>query len=285
MHLPQDFQELDDSHEFMALSNCHAQDFMHPEYARICRELKRGQHFHRKVWEWVFIIHHLEREGVLRPGARGLGFGVGKEPLTAYFAWRGAEITATDAPPEIVSNAGWAETGQYSQSIDSLRHDAICPYDVLLRRVRHRYCDMTRIGDEFQNFDFNWSACCFEHLGDLDAGIDFIVKSTEQTLRKGGVGVHTTELNLSSTTTTVERGDTVLYREADLRRLIDRLEERGHSVRPLRIDPGQHPIDQHVDVPPYSHNPHLKLQLLGYVSRSGLWSFGGNDLSGEISKQ
>ena len=241
---------------------------MHPEYARICRELRRGQHFHRKVWEWVFIIYHLDRSGMLRRGARGIGFGVGKEPLSAYFALRGVNVTATDAPPDLIEQAGWIHTGQYSSSVETVRHDEICPYDLLRRYVNHRYCNMKNIDSDLYGFDFNWSACCFEHLGDLEAGIEFVIESTERTLRKGGVGVHTTELNLSSNAETVERGATVLYREQDLRRLVARLEERGHTVQPLRIDPGQHPIDQHVDVPPYSHNPHLKLELLGFTSTS-----------------
>lgn len=268
LHVPRDFIELDDSQPFMAFSNCHARDFMHPEYKAICDGLRRPQHFHRKAWEWTFIIHHLQREGVLTTGNRGLGFGVGTEPLTAYFVSRGARIVATDAPPEVTAGSGWSATGEYSADISGLRHDEICSYDRLLAQAEYRHCDMNHIGDDLGGFDFNWSSCCFEHLGDLEAGLDFVVESTERTLRPGGVGVHTTELNLSSNTETIESGGTVLYRRRDLERLIARLEQRGHTVRPLRISPGGHPLDQHVDVPPYTHDPHLKLRLMGYTTTS-----------------
>jgi len=41
---------------------------------------------HRKMWEWLFICESLAERGMLRPGRRGLGFGVGREPLVALFA-------------------------------------------------------------------------------------------------------------------------------------------------------------------------------------------------------
>ena len=41
---------------------------------------------HRKQWEWFYIAQALEESGVVRPGARGLGFGVGNEPLPSWMA-------------------------------------------------------------------------------------------------------------------------------------------------------------------------------------------------------
>src|SRR6187397_3034391 len=38
---------------------------------------------HRKLWEFAYIAQALRGSGVLRPGARGLGFGCGKEPLAS----------------------------------------------------------------------------------------------------------------------------------------------------------------------------------------------------------
>jgi hypothetical protein len=44
---------------------------------------------HRKMWEWLFIAEALHEREMLEPGRRGLGFGVGREPLVALFAARG----------------------------------------------------------------------------------------------------------------------------------------------------------------------------------------------------
>ena len=38
---------------------------------------------HRKQWEFCYILQALCRAGVMRVSARGLGFGVGREPLVA----------------------------------------------------------------------------------------------------------------------------------------------------------------------------------------------------------
>jgi hypothetical protein len=89
-----------------------------------------------------------------------------------------------------------------------------------------------------------------EHLGSLQHGINFVINSLERNLKVGGVVCHTTELNLSSYDTTIETGVTVLYRKTDLDRLCQMLEECGHWVEPLRIEPGGLPPDYLVDVPP-----------------------------------
>lgn len=43
---------------------------------------------------------------------------------------------------------------------------------------------------------------------------------------------------------------------------------RGQEVQPFAIGPTAHALDNHVHVPPYSHDIHLKLLLAGYVATS-----------------
>jgi hypothetical protein len=127
---------------------------------------------------------------------------------------------------------------------------------------------MNDIPSHLTDYDFCWSSCCFEHLGNLQHGIDFVINSVERTLKVGGVACHTTELNLSSDDDTMETGAVVLYRKKDLERLCRILEERGHSAEPLRIEPGTLPPDYFVDVPPYRSSPHLKLLYGSYITTS-----------------
>ena len=253
---------------FMAYSTCSAADYHSEGFTRLCAELARPPQYHRKLWEWVFITHHLRRHGKVASGKKGLGFGVGTEPLSSLFAKGGAQVVATDAPQEIGIEAGWNIFSEHASVLDDIRVPSIIGEDDFAQLVTYATCDMNEIGDEFTGFDFCWSSCCLEHLGNLEAGIDFVVNSVEKTLRIGGVACHTTEFNLSSNQDTIRDGPTVIYRMQDLERLVQRLRDRGHMVDDLKIAPDDHPLDFFVDLPPYSQNPHLKLSLMGFTSTS-----------------
>jgi hypothetical protein len=253
---------------FMADSSCSARDFFHPDFTRICTALNFRPSHHRKLWEYVFIVHHLERFDLLRPGVRGLGFGVGTEPLPSMFAKLGASVTATDAPIELGQEVGWTDSDQHAGALDQVYAPAIVDRATFDARVSFQSCDMRAIDPELTDYDFCWSSCCFEHLGDLRAGLDFVRESVEKTLKIGGVACHTTELNLSSDQDTVESGVTVLYRRRDLETFAEEMRARGHKVDPIRVAPDSHWLDLHVDLPPYKHDPHIKLELMGFRTTS-----------------
>ena len=75
---------------FMQFSTCSVTDFLHPRYVRICNIMKHPFAWHRKLWEWVYVVHHLLESEVVQSGSRGLVFGVGSERLPAVFAQMGA---------------------------------------------------------------------------------------------------------------------------------------------------------------------------------------------------
>jgi SAM-dependent methyltransferase len=253
---------------FMVHSTCSTADLLNPEFERLCGLLGLEPEYHRKYWEWVFVLHHALRTGAVGPGRRVLGFAVGAEPLPSAFAAAGAEVTATDAPEEIGVAQGWRRGGAHAAQLLELHNPSVVSRETFLANVKLSTCDMNAIPDDLSGFDFCWSACSFEHLGDLKKGMDFVVASVERTLRPGGIACHTTELNLSSDDDTVDSGPTVLYRKRDISELVNRLEQRGHRVEPFRIAPDTHVLDFFADTPPYHAPPHLKLRLLGYVSTS-----------------
>ena len=253
---------------FMAFSTCSAADFRHPAFADLCRTMHVEPIFHRKLWEHVYILHHLTEQGMVAAGRRGIGFGVGSEPLPAVFAAAGCQITATDAPPAIGYGSGWNETKEYSATIDGLRRPDICDDATLDAAVEHRFADMNDIPSELTGYDFCWSACCFEHLGSLRHGADFVVETVERVLRPGGVAVHTTEFNLSSDTDTFESEAMSIYRRRDILEQIERLRALGHDVEELRVAPDAFYLDHYVDLPPYRQRLHLKLELAGHVATS-----------------
>ncbi|NRO95627.1 class I SAM-dependent methyltransferase [Paraburkholderia sp. NMBU_R16] len=213
------------------------------------------------------MFHHLEQAGVLKEESRGLGFGVGQERMPSVFASCGAAIVATDAPPEIGVSSGWTETGQHSDSLGELYYPTLVDKDVFDAKVSHRFEDMNAISADLTGFDFTWSACCFEHLGSLEAGMQFVVNSLN-TLKPGGVAVHTTEFNLSSNDDTIATGHTVLYRRRDMEELVSRLEKLGHEVSPFIVAPDSHFLDGYVDLPPYADEPSLKIKFGEFVTTS-----------------
>jgi len=253
--------------DYMKSANCLARDFYHHKFAEFCDLFGMPAQLHRKLWEFAFIWHHLHTEGAIQPGARGVGFGVGRERFPSLFAKHGCKVLATDAPPD-ASSAGWTETGQHSSSVDELFFPGIVSEEAFRENVRFEFCDMNAIGDSVRDYDFCWSSCSFEHLGSIENGLDFVLNSVETALKVGGVACHTSELNLSSNDKTLDGGATVLFRRRDVEKLIERLEGRGHKVKPLPIEPGKSFIDFLVDLPPYSSDLSLRLNLAEYVTTS-----------------
>lgn len=221
---------------------------------------------HRKMWEWLFICAALDERDMLRPGRRGIGFGVGKEPLVSLFAARGCQVLATDLPPQDAEAAGWTGSGaEYAGGLAGLNEAGLCEPATFAERVMFREVDMNALPPDLGQFDFSWSSCAFEHLGSIDAGMNFVVAQME-VVRPGGVAVHTTEYNLSSDADTVETGGTVLFRRSDLEQLAGRLRGRGYRIS-LDLSEGDTPADHHVDVPPFS-DIHLRTVLDRFVTTS-----------------
>lgn len=231
-----------------------------------CRMLDMTPVAHRKLWEFCFLAAAMQSAGVLRPGGRALGFGVGTEPLPALLAHFGLQVLATDAPSEAVHTQGWASTGQHAASLEGLYRPAIIPAEALERHVTFRPVDMNAIPADLRGFDVCWSSCAFEHLGSIEHGLRFFEASLE-TLKPGGLAVHTTEFNLSSNNETLDSEGLCIFRKRDIETLLGRLAAAGHRVWPLNLHPGSSPMDAYIDLPPFSL-PHLKLEVGKYVTTS-----------------
>jgi hypothetical protein len=220
---------------------------------------------HRKLWEWLFIVQALFERGRLEPGKRGVGFGVGRDPMASLFASFGCEIVATDLDAEAAAEGGWVQTVQYPTDRSDLNRYGLCDPSEFDRLVSFRVVDMNRIPADLKGFDFSWSACALEHLGSIRAGQRFLVEQMK-CLNPGGVAVHTTEFNVGSRFRTIKSGHDVLFRRRDVEALVERLRREGHTID-VDLDPGDSAADRHVDVAPYT-STHLKIRFGRYVTTS-----------------
>jgi hypothetical protein len=222
---------------------------------------------HRKQWEYVYVLEVLFQRGKLAESFKGLGFGVGTEPLPAVFAKYGCEVLATDQSVDNAIEQGWTATNEHSSQIDMLKHNGILTFGDFTKKVKFEAADMLEIPSDYHNqFDFVWSCCSLEHIGSIENSIDFILNSV-LCLKDGGIAVHTTEFNLSSDQNTLETGPTVYFRKKDILSLASKAEAMGYTVSAFNFNPGNERLDQYIDLPPYKKIPHFKL-LHMYVTTS-----------------
>lgn len=245
---------------------CRADHFRMPLYDYWCNKIRETPRLHRKQWEFVFIAQALNERGFLREGCCGVGFGVGREPLVDLFASFGCHVTATDLSTDEAEMSGWIKSNEHSDSKSSL-YRGISDASEFDSRVIFRTVNMNHIPEDLGKFDFCYSSCSVEHVGSLQKSFDFLVNSIGL-LRPGGISIHTTELNLSSNTLTVETGPTVLWRRQDLLRLRDVMSQQGHIVAPFDFFLGDGEVNHYIDLPPFKDAPHLRLQLEEFTSTS-----------------
>lgn len=240
---------------------CREAHFRLPLFRYWCERFGERPRYHRKQWEWVYISQVLHERGMLETGRRGLGFGVGTEPLAAMFAERGAEILATDIDAAEARRIGWLEAAQHAgDDIAVLNARGVCDPKHFAERVRYRTVDMNDIPADLTGFDFCWSSCSFEHLGSLERGLEFVRRSID-CLRPGGVAVHTTEYKLGRGRRTLETEIVSLYRRSDFERLERKLAAAGHRIAPIDFEIGHEPVERYIDYPPWAGEPHLRLRL------------------------
>lgn len=261
---------------------CCQADIESPWLRHWCERLALAPLYHRKVWEDAWAVQMLWEAGMLAPGRRGLGFAVGTEALPALFAAEGAEILATDLPAGDAKAQVWRDTTQHAAGAEGLYRPALLDRAAYDARVRFRPVDMNALPADLQEggFDFLWSVCSIEHLGSIEATLDFVVRAM-RCLRPGGIAVHTTEYNLVPDGPTIEAGTTVLLQDRHVAALGQRAAAAGHALLPRVAQPPPSPLDLYVDLPPYQsleerargtvEPPHLRMAHAGYqVTSLGL---------------
>jgi len=240
-----------------------------------CQQLHTPVVYHRKLWEFCYILQALYEHDCLTPGRKGLGFGCGEEPLPSLLAAYDIAITATDLDPGESAAQGWIETNQNMTSLEKIWHPGLCTRELFDKNVSLQYINMNAIPDHLEGkYNFCWSACALEHLGSIKNGLQFIENSLK-TLVPGGISIHTTEFNYVEDEETIDNYGTVLFRKRDFEELFARLTAANHEVAVLDFNVGSDFLDRFIDLPPYNskiyahtQDAHLKLLIDGFASTS-----------------
>lgn len=241
-------------------------------------ELKIPVVYHRKVWELTYVLQVMYEHGLLQEGRRGLVFGCGREPVPSYLASHGVQVTVTDLELQAAQQAGWVSTDQHLNALDAAFLPHLIDRETFDRLVEFQVADMNAIPATLRDYDFCWSICAMEHLGSIRHGLDFVENSLE-TLKPGGVAIHTMEFNVENDGPTFEDRSTSLFQRRHLEELAARLRQQGHWVADFDFFCGNRPMDNFIDLPPWPDVPpqdfikhlesnHLKLGIAGFISTS-----------------
>jgi 2-polyprenyl-3-methyl-5-hydroxy-6-metoxy-1,4-benzoquinol methylase len=245
--------------------------------AHWCGQLQMPVLFHRKVWELAYVLQAIHEHGHIREGARGLGFGCGVEPLPSYLAAHRVSVTMTDLPQSEAAEAGWSATNQHAATASMAFQPHLVSREQFDENVTLRAVDMNAIPQDLSGYDFCWSICALEHLGSIEQGLAFI-ENALNTLKPGGLSVHTTEFNISAEGATVDNWPTVLFQQKHFETLATRLRALGHDVAALDFALGDRPLDRFIDLPPFHHDlpddlaewlggpQHLKVAVDGFAA-------------------
>lgn len=191
---------------------CDAADWFDPEILGIIQnELQEPPRFHRKQWEFALIFLALRKYGLLEPDKLGLCVGGGKERLLYSIARRIRQLVVTDLYD---TDTTWdcAKTDDPDHFIKTDK-----PFPVDDAKLRALRMDMRQLEFPDNSFDFCYSSCSIEHIGDYP---DFLrhLQEVHRVLKEGGIYVFTTELHFGDET--IKDPNNFVFSPAYLRDLI-----------------------------------------------------------------
>lgn len=230
------------------------------------RWLGSYQRLANKHWQNAIMAEILHSNGLLMPGRKGIGFGVGKERLPALFSSLGVSVTATDQDYRSANAKLW-QREEHAGDIADLNQYGICESEQFKKLVKLTSLDMSQPMPKnlHGKYDFLWSNCALGHLGSIQAELDFITESAK-CLLPGGIAVHTTEVNLISNDQTADSGETVLFRPRDLLQLSAKLSKSGLILESPTFAFGNTAMDHRINLSPTFGNDFSKILVNGYFA-------------------
>jgi len=151
-----------------------------------------GRQMVRKWWEWDYLAGCAESLGLLKPGARAVGLGVGHEPLIFYFAQAGCSVLATDL---YAGDTPWSEARfDRAEAVHAAAPGVPGAYP--RENVEIADADMRRLPCADGEADLVWSCSSIEHVPTLIDLFD-VLHEAHRVLKPGGYALLTTEYAVS----------------------------------------------------------------------------------------
>ncbi|MCX5963684.1 MAG: hypothetical protein NT070_11255 [Cyanobacteria bacterium] len=119
---------------------CQQQDIESAWFAYWCQQMKIPVVYHRKMWEFCYILQVMHEYDLLKPKLRGLGFGCGEEPLPSLLASYDIEITATELDPQESASKGWVDTNQSMSSVEKIWLHELCSQELFKKKCQLEIC-------------------------------------------------------------------------------------------------------------------------------------------------
>ncbi|MGX9962440.1 class I SAM-dependent methyltransferase [Roseomonas sp. F4] len=224
---------------------CTAAQFDDAAFTEISEAMRMSPGRTRRNWEQTWVVSTLASAGVIAPGKRGIGFGVGGERIPSLLASRGVKVVATDKPAAPAKSKVGADMNRIA-----IFHPDILLLEDFEQLVEYRSVNMLHLPQDLnEQFDFCWSAAAADRLGSPEAATTFIEESLA-CLRPGGIAAHTFSFNMLSDRITANHPTICLLRRSDVEQLAQRLIVQGHSVMPINLYPGRDTADEKIELAP-----------------------------------
>lgn len=173
---------------------CDAADWFDPEVQMIIEnELKEPARLHRKQWEFAMIFLTLKKLGLLDESKTGLSVGGGNERVLYSIATHIKKLFVTDLYDDHTS---WdcARTPDPDEFIKASK-----PFPVDDNKIQALKMDMRFLEFDDNTFDFCYSSCAIEHIGEQKDFIQHFIE-VNRVLKDDGIYVLTTELQFGEQT-------------------------------------------------------------------------------------
>jgi hypothetical protein len=220
------------------------QDDMETRWFRYwCEQLRERPRYHRKLWEFAYIMQGLHAAGALKPEARVLILGAGYQPAPSYLAAKGAEVVIAQHGDEAMPGAGG----------DPLFNADLVDKAIFEKRVSRRQVDLSALPEDLTQFDASVSIGAAAHRGSIAAGLNFLSASVA-VLKPGGVAIHVADFNYADDAQTLDDWGLVLFQRRHFEALVEGWRTQGHETTPLDFHVGHQAMDRFVDIPPFDVN-------------------------------
>jgi hypothetical protein len=228
-----------------------------------CAELRERPRYHRRIWEFTYILQALFEGSALQSGAKVLALGSPEPAVLSHLARADVRstVSGSQAPRE---------------------RDDLIDQATFHRNVHFREALGGALTKDLTGFDACWSVGQAGAMGSIRAGMDFIHEAMT-TVKPGGLAVHLFDFNFADDERTIDNWSSVLFQRRHIEALSAELKAAGHTPARLDFHVGHQPMDRFIDLPPFDagrtpafdrlwrdgwQSAHLKVAIDGFAVTS-----------------